>query len=508
MRQALLRLLLILTPFVSAGAGGYSYTYTDNCAKAYNHFMALRLAEGHTLIQHELRTDPRNLMAAYIADYEDCILLLVNCNVEDYKKRADRMDKRLTLLESGDASSPWYRFCNSGMYLHRAIVNVRFGEQYKAALNFRRSFALLKENQRLYPTFEYNTIIAGLQEAVVGSLPGSYKWLASVFGMKGSVRKGTERLGAFVSGHNATQPLYTETMLYYLYARFYLLAEQQEVWSILTGPKFSTADNLLHVFVKTNIALDLRHSDEALETLKAAAKEEGYSSYPVFDYQYGMALLTKCDTNCVRYFERYLKNNKSDIFIKDAWQRMAFAWHVAGMSNRAEYCRKQILGQGTARLDPDKQAQRFAESGMWPNRTLLQARLLIEGGYYEKALGLLQKIGKADMQTQPDKAEYSFRLGRVYEELAKRPGSGFRYSDALTQYKDAMKEGKDRSEQFAARAALHIGKIYELLGMNKEATMSYHECLDMPSHDFQNSIDQQAKSGLNRIEWKEKAGKE
>jgi hypothetical protein len=47
-----------------------------------------------------------------------------------------------------------------------------------------------------------------------------------------------------------------------------------------------------------------------------------------------------------------------------------------------------------------------------------------------------------------------------------------------------------------------MGKIYELLEMNNEATTMYRECLDMPAHDFQNSIDQQAKSGLNRIEWK------
>jgi hypothetical protein len=45
-----------------------------------------------------------------------------------------------------------------------------------------------------------------------------------------------------------------------------------------------------------------------------------------------------------------------------------------------------------------------------------------------------------------------------------------------------------------------MGIIYEHTGQTKEAIDRYNECLDMPSHDFQNSIDNQAKAGLNRIE--------
>lgn len=481
----------------------YTYVYTENCARAYNHIMALHLAEGRQAIMQERRANPKNLMAVYLADYEDCILLLLNCDVNEYKQRSAGMDERLKVLANGDASSPWYRFCYAGMHLHRAIINIRFGEQYKAAFNFRKSFALLKENQKQFPNFEYNNIIAGLQEAVVGSLPNSYKWLAAVFGMKGSVQKGTEKLATFVKTHDASQPLYTETFLYYLYTRFYLLAEQSQVWHIMNGPDFKTKGNLLHSFVKANIALDYRHADEALEILHAAANEPGYSNYPVFDYQHGYALLTRCDTHSITYFNRYLRNNKSDVYVKDSWQKMAFAWHVAGRTDKAETCRRMITKEGSARIDADKQAARFAASGIWPHRALLQARLHIEGGYYDKALEILNDISEEKLQNPADKAEYHFRLGRVYEEMAATPGKGTYFKQALGQYKEAILTGKGRHEQFAARAALHTGRIYEQLGMYTEAVAMYNECLNMPDHDFQNSIDQQAKSGINRIEHSE-----
>lgn len=505
MHRILLWLSLFLLPFAVHAANPYTYTYTDNCARAYNSFLAMQFAEGRRYIAQEQKVNPNNLMAVYLSDYEDCILLLINCNIDDYVARASKMKERLDLLAKGDPASPWYRFCYAGMYLHRAIINIRFGEQYKAAFNFRKSFSLLKENQKAFPAFEYNDIIAGLQEAVVGSLPDSYKWLASVFGMKGSVKNGTRKLGAFVNAHTVSDPLYTETVLYYLYARFYLLAEQPEVWEILTGSKFSTQRNLLNTFVKANIALDYRHADEALETLRGASKEEDYDNYPVFDYQVGMALLNRCDSTSTYYFDRFLKNNKSDILIKDAWQRMAFAWFVSGNREKADYCRRQISRVGTARLDADKQAARFAASGVWPYRSLLQARLLIEGGYYDRALSILQSIRLSELDNPADKAEYHFRLGRVYEEMAARPGNGHYFKQALADYRLAIAEGKGRHEQFAARAALQMGRIYEVLGMNTEATNMYNECLNMPDHDFQNSIDQQAKSGINRIEWKNAA---
>lgn len=498
--RAPISFLLILLLSGSSMASPYTYTYTDNCARAYDHFMSLHLAEGRQIITQEQKSDPNNLMAVYVADYEDCIPLLINCDIDEYARRAGPMDKRLKQLANGDPNSPWYRFCYAGMHLHRAIINIRFGEQYKAAFNFRKSFSLLKENQRLFPNFEYNNIIAGLDEAVVGSLPGSYKWLASVFGMKGSVRGGTEKLAAFVNTHTSAQPLYTETYLYYLYTRFYLLAEHDEVWQVLNTSAFKTKNNLLTTFVKVNIALDHRHADDALTLLRAAATDPAYSSYPVFDHQFGHALLTHCDTACAFYFSRYLRNNKSDVYIKDAWQKMAYIWYVAGRTDKAEYCRKMCGREGSARIDADIQAGRFASSGIWPHRSLLQARLLIEGGYYDKALDILQDINKAKLQNPADKAEYHFRLGRVYEEMAAAPGNGQYFKQALAQFREAMTEGKDRHEQFAARAALHIGRIYEQLTMYTEALALYNECLNMPDHDFQNSIDQQAKSGINRIE--------
>jgi tetratricopeptide (TPR) repeat protein len=174
---------------------------------------------------------------------------------------------------------------------------------------------------------------------------------------------------------------------------------------------------------------------------------------------------------------------------------MAYAWYINNNMQKANYCLAQCKTQGEARIDGDKQAARFAEKGIWPQRTLLQARLLIDGGYNDKALQVLNSINVAALTDPGDRAEYYFRMGRVYEELAE--SASRYYKMALDNYRTAINIGKERHEQFAARAALHMGKVYEKLGLAKEALAMYNECLDMPSHDFQNSIDQQAKAGIS-----------
>jgi tetratricopeptide (TPR) repeat protein len=493
------RQLILIFLFIIAShkdwATNYIYDYNDNCSKAYHAYLSLHIKEARASLATEQRSNPQNLMVTYISDYEDCILLLLNCDETEYKQRADHLNEHIEQLDKGDKSSPWYRFCKAGVYLRWAIINVRFGEQYSAALNFHHSFALLRENRRLFPAFEYNNTFAGLEEAVVGSLPGSYKWLASIFGMKGNVRKGTQQLADFVSTHTSRDLMYSETVLYYLYTRFYLLQEQKEAWNYLNSDQFSTTNNLLNTYVKTNLALDYRKSDEAIETLHAAAGDADFDRYPIFDYQAGVALLTKSDTACVSYFHAYLKKNKSDLYIKDCWQKMAFASYISGNTQQAEYCKQQIKLHGTARIDADKQAEKFANSPAWPLKKLLQARLLIEGGYYSQAFTILNSIETATLKNGADKSEYFFRYGRVYEESGD-------YDKALEQYRYAIMAGNKRQEQFAARAALQMGKIYEHTGKPALALSSYKECLDMPQHDFQNSIDQQAKAGINRIEEK------
>jgi tetratricopeptide (TPR) repeat protein len=160
--------------------------------------------------------------------------------------------------------------------------------------------------------------------------------------------------------------------------------------------------------------------------------------------------------------------------------------------DKARECRTKIAKIGTAKVDADRKAKRFAEQSSWPPVVILQASLLADGGFYSQALSRLLSRKEADFAEIADKAEYNFRLGRVYDELGDD-------AKALQYYNNAIAIGKERKEHFAARAALQCGMMYERRNQSQLAIASYKACLDMPVQDFKNSIKQQAKAGINRL---------
>lgn len=485
--------IVLICYVLQSRATGYVYEYDSNCSSAYQYYMSLHFAAARTMVFEEMKTNPYNLMATYVSDYEDCLVLLMNCNNVDYQQRKDHFDERLALLEKGDKNTPWYRFCKAGLYLHWALVRLRFDEKLKAATMFRKSYMLIKENEELYPHFEYNKVFLGLEETVVGTIPDNYKWVASVFGLKGNVKKGIDKLTAFINAHTNADPLRSEAVIYYVYLKFYLQSQQPEVWSYLNGNGFSTNNDLLHSFVKANIAVNYRKADAAISTMQAAMAEKDYSNYPVFDYEMGYALFDKLDPACITYFQKYLKNTRSIVYVKDTWQKLALAYYLQHDMPHATYCRAQIKKEGSLQVDADKQAGRFAANNNWPDVVLLQARLLIDGGYYNQALDRLNKVNVNSLDNMSDKLEYYFRMGRAYDELGNE-------NKALYYYQTTIDMGKDKTDYFAARAALQMGFVYEHAGKMKNALDKYEEALNMRDHDFQSSIDQQAKAGVNRLQ--------
>lgn len=491
MRIGFLSFFLLFIP-VYCIASAYNYTYTEGCNRSYQHFMALRLQEGNATIKKEMMNDPKNLMAIFLSDYEDCLVLLFNGDKKEYEQRKGHQDARITILERGDTKSPWYRFCKAGVYLHWALVNIRMGDNYKAALNFRKSFVLLKENKKLFPDFEYNNIYWGLEEAALGAIPDNYKWIASVFGLSGDVKKGVGHIEHFINKHNSNDPLRNEAVIIYCYLRFYLLYQQQPTWNYINSTAFPIHDNLMHAFVKSNIAVNYRKADVAIETLNQAQKNPDYAKYPILDFEYASALFLKLNLNSIQYFKRFLSRYNGGLFIKDTWQKIAYAYYIQGNMREATNARQKIKTTGSAVVDADKQALRFANNDAWPDKTLLETHLLIDGGFYKTALEKISAKSESDFKTISDVLEYYFRLGRIYDETGND-------TKALQYYQQVINKGKDRQEHFAARSALQMGFIFEKIGKSKDAILKYQESLAMRNHDYQSSIDQQAKAGINRI---------
>ncbi|MFM8950699.1 MAG: tetratricopeptide repeat protein, partial [Bacteroidota bacterium] len=91
-----------------------------------------------------------------------------------------------------------------------------------------------------------------------------------------------------------------------------------------------------------------------------------------------------------------------------------------------------------------------------------------------------------------DQLEFTYRMARICEKkkMTER---------AIRFYNSTYVNGKDHTWYFAANSALLLGNIYEKAGDKTKALEWYKKCLALRKHEYQNSIDQKAESGKNRV---------
>ena len=204
-----------------------------------------------------------------------------------------------------------------------------------------------------------------------------------------------------------------------------------------------------------------------------------------------MSAINHLEPDAAKYFEKFIQDFKGRFYLKDALQKLSWHYYLQGNQAKADYYRSQVLSKGSADTDADQQALKEAQTAKWPNKLLLQARLLNDGGYQGEALRLLYGKRITDFTLAEDKLEFVYRVGRVYDDIG-------RDEEAVGFYKQAVLSGENRREHYAARAALHIGYIYENRNEKTTAIAWFQRCLKMKDHDFKNSLDQRAKAGIER----------
>ncbi len=233
------------------------------------------------------------------------------------------------------------------------------------------------------------------------------------------------------------------------------------------------------------------HNDEAIPMLISRPSGNGYQPYPYLDYLLGAANMHRLDKSAGTYLNTYLKTYKGVNYIKDTYLNLAWLELLAGdMAGYNNYI-ALVKTQGYNYHDKDNQAINEAEEPA-PNVDLLKARLLYDGGYYNKAQDILNDKKIDDFKSQKDKIEYSYRMGRIYDAVGKD-------DLAISFYQNTIRLGKSERYYFAANSALSIGQIYENRKNQALAKNFYNIAINMKSHDYESSIENKAKQGLKRI---------
>lgn len=488
---ALFGCFLLFTPELSADTKTYDFNIL--CQQAYNDILCLKINNGKKLIAQARQQNPDNLIPDLLESYTDFFILFFNEDPAEYAKRNKNFETYLSRLETGPENSPYYRFSRSVVYIQKACAAIKFGEKWKAGWDFRRAFTLVKENKKSFPAFVPNNMIYGPMQVIAGTIPDSYKWLAGLFGISGSIKAGMTLMQNVLSSKDAQAKLFhTEAIFYYSYISFYIQNKQEEVFQFINQEKPDLINNHLMTYMAANLGLNAKRNEYARSVILRRNNSPEYLVTSVWDYELGYIHLRHLEyKEAISHFAAFTKNFRGRFYVKDAYEKLSWASYLQGNIANAEAMRKLVLSKGNTETDADKESYKEAKTGLWPQPVLLKARLLNDGGYLNEALKILQSVKSSDFISTRDQLEYTYRLGRIYDDLNQ-------YETALSQYDLAIEKGATLPEYYASRAALQAGMIHEKKGDKPKAIDYYKKCFTMKNHSYKASIDQKAKAGIAR----------
>ncbi len=472
------------------------FDFNDEATSIYQKIMSLQLQEARTELDVFKQQAPNNLIGLFLDNYHDFMTIFSSDNKSDFNRLKKNMDVRLAKIARGDRSSPYYLYTQAEIRLQWAFLHLRYEQYLSAMSDVKQAYALLDENQRRYPDFIANKKSLGVMHVAIGNVPDEYKWaIKALGGMSGDMEQGMRELEEVLSAAQKQNVVFEEetTVLYGIVLSYFNNAAEI-AFKKMKSSKINPSKNPIAAFTTAVIAMRAGYNDEAIRLLQQAPSGGSYASFPFKDFLLGITKLRRLDKDAYQPLEQFLNNSKGENSIKEGYQKLA--WFQLVNNNESGYYQhmNNIKNKGATHSEPDKAALKEAENGVKPDQKLLKARLLFDGGYYQRAYELLVSSTNPYSERM-FQLEYQYRMGRIVHKLGK-------LQEAEQYYQQTIQYGAQDPWYFACNAALQLGFLYESQKNTDKARAAFKQCLSLKPTDYAAGLHAQAKAGLSRLKKK------
>lgn len=481
----------------SSAQAHLSIEFTPAARKVYAEIISLRLNNVGPALSNFEKLEKDNAVNGYLRHNADFMRFFIEEREADFSTVVDNFDNNYERIEKTDPKSPMRLYLMAQMQLELAVCQAKMGELMSAGYHVQKAYGQLEDNKRKFPSFAPNLIGLGLMHCLIGTVPAKYRWAVNLMGYEGNLEQGMRELYQAKAYVKKTNFYCAEELDFiYVYGLLYMSNEKKKAWVEARVLQQQHPDNLLYTYLATVVAYANNYNEEGLSVLNARPKGAAYTPFIYLDYLTGMGKLRRLDTDAEVYFERFLKDKSRRNFLKDACQKIAWCRLLKGDTEGFKKNMTRVKTIGHTEVDADRQALREAEAKDVPNPILLRARLLCDGGYYQKAINELAGHKSSDFKLKKEQAEFVYRAGRIYQEWGQP-------DKAIPYFENAMLLGAGLPQWFEASSALNLGLIYEEKNDFVKAKKYLQACIDSKNVDFKNGLEQKAKSALERIKKKE-----
>ncbi|HNQ12431.1 MAG TPA: tetratricopeptide repeat protein [Bacteroidia bacterium] len=492
--KRLIAFLLFFYPLYSALGG--SWKWDSDLSESYQQVFRLQFNAAQLKLSSVTQHDQNNIHVQYLNCKIDFLKAFISEEDTEYQKFKRNKERFDAMIESSVEADGYKGYYLADVNLFSAILRFKRGETVGAAIEFRKSYKLLEKNEARFPEFIPHKLSLGFLHSVIGAVPENYKWIVRVAGFKGSIKQGLMEIQSAslkIKSESSLSYLKQDAEMMYLLVK-YFLDNDVKTSAALINKLGEDESSPLMVFIACSFYNAHGKSASTISLLDRNDNLFDKEYYPMYylQLQKASAYLYKLDKRSVDHYTYYVTHYKGNSFVKAAYQRLA--WSSAIVNDTVGFYKymAQIKNRGSTFTDEDKQSQKESINPIFPNVYLLRARLLFDGGYYLKAQKELSQPIQ-NFPTNKDQIELVYRMARIKDKQGET-------ERAVEYYSRTYEIGKSKTYYFAANAALQLGLLYENKGEYKKAKAWFLKCLELRDHEYQNSIDQKAEAGLNRID--------
>lgn len=480
-----MRQLVLLSIFLLSQYASYSVHFTLNkeALEVYEEVLRFKTITAKKMAAEA--TDQDNLAFDYLshtADFLEMANAPTDEKLKDYYEKEELLIGRLNKLKD---TEPFKRYCLAEVHFHAAIFKLYKGDYISGGNAIRKSYKLLEENKKKHPNFLINNKTYSIIRILVGTIPKKYKFIESLAGIDGDVEGGIKQLAAVSYKELDDQYKYIqkESRLLYSICLFALKNKKELSFKIIQRECSDFKSNLFSNYIYA-VHASMHHKNDLVLYVLSQKPTVNEVDIEYLDFLYGSAKLRKLDYNsAIKKLKLYISNTASKSNKYDAYKLIYWAYKL-----KNEAANANVYADKAKKENPDKYKEDFSFMPTYFDKEMLQVSLLYDGGYYKKALLLLEKMEVAELKENDLKVEYYYRYGRIYQELKM-------FDKALKYYTLTMEVGKDSKRYYPRKSAYQAALIYkELLNTNKAKEL-LDKAIDgfEKSEEYERSIIQQSK---------------
>lgn len=459
-------------------------------AKAYKLAFKLKADSAYLLTSLPAPDPEQEAQRQLVRSLTDMIANMISEGDEPLPGYADRQEERIDALDRQRKPGPWARHALAECYLHRALVQGRYGHELKAGLSFYKAYTRTKSLAQDRPDFLPAQKSMGVYLMVLGLMPIERNFFMKLAGIRGDVDAGLANLRRCADSANAQQG---EATLLYSLAQMYVRDQPEQGRANLLRYVNDERDDLLGLTLLANVYKEDHQNGRALAALKVMRREKAHLPFYFPLLLKGELYLQGLELDsAIAPLEEYLTVCSRQRLVKQLHYKLFVAYFLKGDSLAANAHFYAIHTDGAVGTDGDRYAEYFYNRGLIPDKRLLRCRMLYDGGFYQRAQGILDSIPPSSLRTLNELAELSYRRARLAQR--RKDTTAAERLFLLT-----ISTAGDDPSYYAPMSCLQLGQIALRRRQFAEARAWLERVKTYPQHEYKDGLDERADHALKRL---------